>query len=1237
MKRSLLVLGLIVLVLCALVALPFTAAGSRWLIGYLDGLGPLRVSYASGSLLGELQLDELAVDVGDVQVRLENIEFSLDRSCLWRSEFCFRYLRVASLSVDVAEGEDAAEVDEPGADSYIEMPYALVGRDVAVGSLRVTWPGGSWEQGALRGSATWRGALLQVPGASLESARLWVEAGEESQSGVAAQAGYEGFDPPRVFLPLKLDVDEVALARLELDLAGWREQVTGIAGAARWRGTKLTVAELTGQFGADNAPLLRDLYIDGSLDFDQQWPLAMTIDAALAVQGLPPMLAERPLRLAVTGDFQDLRGELRSTAGEPGLAVDAQVSILSAGLPFSASGSARWPESTALGAVVDGLPERLAQMQLTAPLAVTVTGDLDAQTLSMEARGQLPAYPDLRLLADATLRAPVLEIRELSLRDAAGDSTVSFAGGARIETPFTLTGTLSVPSLTLPELAALGTGQVAGQARLDLSTGEAGWQGRLTAVDLHGEINGMPAVLRGEAGLASGLQLLPADLRGELNGAQLRLVAGDPDGAPDALDLVVDDFGRWVSGGRGHLEVQARGDFMRGRAKLAGTASEIHLGELRLPAASLDGDLGAADGRLQLDFQVPELVYAGRRLQEVSLALDGSTADHTLRLASTGAVSGALEVRGAAREGGWDATLAPTQLSTNSGAWSLPEPVAIAWRDEQLEVAPHCWQHPDFELCARRIQAGVAGDVQLQLSGQVAAFNGLLPPDMRVAGELGAQLQASWSADSPLRLNAELGAQQTDITRLYGMGESVTVHWDAARLSAVRESGPLDLRGAIERDGRDVLTLRATLPAGADGDIDADLRLDRLQLATFSPWATLFSELGGELSGTLEVSGAVRAPVLTGRAQLARGHALIEGNPTALTDLDLELALQADGGTLHGRGLLGGGELRIDGRITRQPDYRLDMTLAGEKQQLLVPPSSELRVSEKLQLSLTRDLLDVRGEVTVLDGILRHEELPEGSVALSRDVVQVDPAGNPIREERPFDIRADLWIHIDNRFEVRGSNLLATLGGDLHLVQADDAPLQVFGGLSLLGGELRAYRQQLEIKRGTVDFSGPPQNPQLDVSAERHVRSDNVTVGAHLYGTLDEPELEIYSDPPMSQGEAMSYLVRGRGLDTGAGADGAALALAVGADVVNQSGVVRELNRLPLLNNVAFGSSGEEDDTAATLSGYIGDRIYLSYGIGLYEPINEFTARLYLQSRLWLEVVSRLENSVDLYYSFEID
>ena len=208
----------------------------------------------------------------------------------------------------------------------------------------------------------------------------------------------------------------------------------------------------------------------------------------------------------------------------------------------------------------------------------------------------------------------------------------------------------------------------------------------------------------------------------------------------------------------------------------------------------------------------------------------------------------------------------------------------------------------------------------------------------------------------------------------------------------------------------------------------------------------------------------------------------------------------------------------------------------------------------------------------------------------------------------------------------------------LNAKQRPGHPLELFGNLRTIGGEVYAYQSHLKVKRGTLSFSGPPGNPMLDLRAERDITAGNITVGVQVQGPLAEDlELDIYSDPVMSQPNAMSYLLRGRAMDVGAGSDGAALALSLAGGLVNRSSLVSELNSIPGVNNITFGAQGSENDTAATLSGYIGQRIYLSYGIGFYEPINVLTARFYFRSRIWLEIVSSLENSLDLYYSFDIE
>jgi autotransporter translocation and assembly factor TamB len=426
------------------------------------------------------------------------------------------------------------------------------------------------------------------------------------------------------------------------------------------------------------------------------------------------------------------------------------------------------------------------------------------------------------------------------------------------------------------------------------------------------------------------------------------------------------------------------------------------------------------------------------------------------------------------------------------------------------------------------------------------------------------------------------------------------------------------------------------LPQDRNEPLAGDIEFTGLQLAAIEPIIPGLASLQGEVTGKLQLEGTVDQTLARGQVKLAGGRLELVGNPTRLENLDVVLEMQGDWVDVRGQGLLGNGPLELAGRILVRPELRAEIAVNGGKHKILVPPYSEALVSENLNLVAADGLLDIRGEIVVHEGSLQHEELPEGSVGLSEDVVEVDYKGNVVSEARPFDTSMNLTLLIDEKFQVLGDMINATLGGDLQLLQSPGQPLQLFGNLNVLGGELRAYQQRLTIKRGTISFSGTPDNPELNVRAQREISSEQVIVGLRLQGTLEQPELDIFSDPVMAQGEAMSYLVRGRGLDTGASADGLAMALSLGSGLVNRSKLVTELNKIPGLNNVAFGSEGSAEDTAATLGGYIGERLYLSYGMGLYEPINVLTARLYLQTRLWLEVVSRLENSVDLYYSFDI-
>ncbi|KAA1193909.1 hypothetical protein F0M18_00225 [Pseudohalioglobus sediminis] len=1214
--------GLLLLVAVAL-ALPFTAGGTRILVQLVERTGVVRAEYTGGTLFGELQLAELEIETAAVQLKLTQVASRLDPRCFLASTFCLDALAAETLSIQVAATEANAE---PASPQMIDIPYRYEIPNLRLQSALIEWPGGHWQQGALEASVTIAGSRISVEQASVAEPELVLQAQPDTGD------SYQGFAPTDIFIPVELEVWRLLLQRPRVRSGSFTQALESLELVANWGGTLLTL-----QHVALSAMDIGELQVSGSLRFEKQWPLQLLADVAFAPELAAPQLSGRSAQATLEGDLGQLSFELDSP-GVPAVTGSGSVDVTAPALPYQVTATLAWPAGATLGDAL-AVEGTLAELTLQSPLAAEVQGTLarhDA-TLSTQLGGL--GYESLSATAQADWQAPRLVVRELRLRDTATDSALLASGEVVLDDAWSLRGQVSSDGMQVPPLITSQTGRLQGELEVKAKGAEGSWQLELPAVDIRGELNGLPATVSGAAGLTSDLRLLPGRLQANVNGAQLLVDAPVETGSDAQLSLQLDDLGRWLAGARGSIELRGQGGLRAQTLSISGNARQISLGGMAVPELTLAAVYAGATREGSLELSAPEIEGGGYAFDDVSLSLAGTPAAHRLRLETGGRLNGALDIRGSWQQGAWQGALLPTELATRTGSWSLGEQVPVTWSQQQnaFSMAAHCWQHPEFELCAQKLQAGADGDIDLRLRGDVRAFNGFLPRGLEVRGALQSRLELAWEQGSINRLDAAAGVRKLNVIRRYGMGERASVTWESADLTLVRQGQELIVDGDVVRDGRRVLTVDATLPATLAGEVGGELRLDALQLATFSPWVTELSTLQGAVTGTVALAGTPNDLRPRGTLRLADGKLVVVGNPTELTDLNLALELDGDSGRVSGSGLLGGGEVNLRGNILSRPQLSIELAISGSRHEVLLPPASELLVSEELSLLLTEEgLLDVAGDVTVHSGVLRYENLPEGSVAVSRDVVQVDVSGQVIAESKPFDVRADILLHVSDGFRVEGDSFKATLGGDLQLRQQPGQSLQLFGNLNLQGGELFVYRQHLQIRRGTVAFSGPPANPELNVAAERRIRDEGVTVGARLIGSLEEPSLEVYSEPVMSQSEAMSYLVRGRGLDTGAAADGTALALSLGADVVNRSGIVSGLNRLPLLNNVAFGAMGEADDTAATVSGYIGDRIYLSYGIGLYEPINVLTARLYLQSRLWLEVVSRLENSVDLYYSFDI-
>ena len=195
------------------------------------------------------------------------------------------------------------------------------------------------------------------------------------------------------------------------------------------------------------------------------------------------------------------------------------------------------------------------------------------------------------------------------------------------------------------------------------------------------------------------------------------------------------------------------------------------------------------------------------------------------------------------------------------------------------------------------------------------------------------------------------------------------------------------------------------------------------------------------------------------------------------------------------------------------------------------------------------------------------------------------------------------------------------------------------GEIRLVGGRYKAYGQNLQIETGRLLFNGGSlAQPGVDLRAVRKP-SEDVTVGVKVRGLLEAPLFEIFSEPPMPQQEQLAWLLLGRPL--GGGADGsersmianAALSLGLGRGNALAQGARSKLG----LDSISLSAEdGQSSDQAMlTVGKYLSPKLYVSYGVGLFQPGQVLRMLYDLGRGFKLSTESGVATGGDLLYTFE--
>ena len=1214
------------------VILPLTAAGTRLLIASLDKMTPLDVRYLEGSLAGRVKLAQLGLTLETVDIQLRGIEIELNSGCLLSSRLCFRRLIIDSLGVEVLAGESEVDGEKPAPldSSLFEFPVTAEADDFVIGQAEIHWLDGGWSNGEIKGDLSISGSKITVTDVQSEQSSLAL---------ISPSDDYKDPDAiielPRLNLPLELVVERLVLNRPSWSFNELGHQHESMKLSGRWRNTDLLLASVA----VSSADWGR-LSLAGSLDMQGDWPISIEGDAVIDRPPLWPGLHQRSGNFAVSGTLS----QMQVNADMPGaqtFRLSGLLNSLAQDIPFEMQLSTSWSGPLLLAAV-PGLEFKVPEVQLVSPWVLNAHGSLAQQIFSIEGGAITAEYSALTLAMKGRLSGNELALESVHVQDSNTDSALTADGIVSFED--SLLWDLTVPSsgVEIPRYENMPAGRLAGGLETRGRFEQNLWQLEVDSVALVGQVNDMPSEISGRFALDSQWQLGDSNIQIKSRGAKLSVVSSG--NSTPQIDLEIDDLGAWLPDSRGALSFTSVLTSAQQRIEFRAEARDLSWQGLLIPLGALHGYYTIPDGshddsEFDVSFRLDQLVFNDQKLTDIEGVAAGNREAHSLKLSSRGDVETVLLVKGGFVKEQWSGLLQPTAIAVATGHWKLDRPVALSWRGSStgLEVAAHCWGQGAAKICPAELTLAEQGAAGIDLDLGLELLGDFIPDELSLSGDLKASLSFTWTPEKGLFGGGSANISSGSFIRSVA-GEKVIISWDQVQVETELSDRAITVESSVWRNEMKQLQLKLALPNEENAIINGTLILDSFGLVgVLKPFFPVFSDHTGQLDGEIRLSGTKGNPSLHGDLALSGGQLSLIGNPTTFEQIEVALTASGKQVDVAGSALIGGGETQLSGRLFLDPEPRLELRVSGIEQAILLPPGLTALVSEDLHVAAVRGHVELNGEITVHEGMLEHEQLPAGSIDVSPDVVEVDYGGEIIGEAGAFDLTANVRLKILDEFRVEGTGLTTRVGGELDLKKDASEPLQLYGELNILDGEINAFGQQLTIQRGDVSFVGDSDNPDLNIRAERDIKNESIKVGVEVLGSLESFSFNLYSTPELPESEAMSYLLRGRGLDQGAEADGAAMALSLGLGAVNRTGLVEGINKIPGLSDVTFNTDGDAENTTATVSGYVGERVYLAYGVGVYEPINVLTTRLYLQAQLWLEVVSSLESSVDIYYSFDID
>ena len=776
-----------------------------------------------------------------------------------------------------------------------------------------------------------------------------------------------------------------------------------------------------------------------------------------------------------------------------------------------------------------------------------------------------------------------------------------------------------------------------------------GQRGMLQAgiTGISGSVRGQSA--SGHAGIAlDGDEWLLQQVRVQLGATHIE--ADGRIGARPDLHFAVDvaDLALVQTGARGRLKASGR---VRGDAHnpvLLARLSGSGLGYERVSLQGIDAHIDfdpAGSGHADINVQLAGLQVANREIERAIFTTKGTAQAHRFNMeVSAAPIVARAAGTGSIEDGVWRAQLeefAATDDADMHLVLAAPTSLVAALDGSEIRLERLCLHDAVAAFCTTA--ENQQDHAQISLSAArvpLSALTAGVAGDTKYAGQVSLEARAE-----------SLPAAPWTGTITGALADAVVQHHLSGGRIESFSLGNGNVQAALDASG---LTAGVILDAGTAGNISGhleahgsgtingawpmagELKLETQSLGFIDSYVAEVDRVSGQLAANLAIAGTLAAPIFNGELKVSHGEIDAYQVNLALRNLNLDARLKGTELQLQGDVKAGtDGHAQISGTIDWRDALPYgQLHLSGENLRVVNIPEARVQASPDVYMKLNGHRIDVTGSVTLPYARLLRPDTLTSAARTSSDEVIVTSDQGPAAES--FHVFSDLTLKLGERVTLDTLGLVGRLSGSLRAVADDSGFNRGSGELQVEEGKYTAYGRKLDIERGRLQFKdGPLNDPIIDLRAVKAF--PDITAGINVRGTLRQPRLTFFSDPPVSQSQIVSLLIAGGSLDTiqNTGDPGQRNNRAQQYAALQGSAMLfQQFGSKVGLDDVSV-ESGLNNDTSLVLGRFLSPRLYVSYGVSLVESINTIKARYTIGDHWAIRTEAGTAQSADLIYTIE--